>query len=118
VPTTSVSRIRQAAVADAPLLARVGSELFAQTFAAVNTPEDLGAYLAIAFNEPRQTQELNDPNMRTWIAESDDGSPAGFVQVRLGAAMPTRALPRPAELARIYVDARWHGAGVGPRLLQ
>jgi len=117
-PPASVTHVRQAAAVDAALLARIGAEWFAQTYAGQNTPQDLSAYLAKSFSEDLQRAELLDPHMRTWIAESNDKSPAGYVQLRFGTAPSALSLAKPAELARIYVDARGHGAGVGHRLLQ
>ena len=112
-----VIRVRLAGAADAALLSRLGARLFAQAFGPQNRPEDLNAYLARAFHEPVQSRELADPAMRTWIAEDDEGTAVGYAQLRLAAAPPVEAGPAPAELARIYTDARWHGRGVGVALL-
>src|SRR5262245_32585817 len=102
--------IRVADASDAALLATLGADLFAQTFATRNTPEDLRSYLSRAFGEATQRQELEDESMRTWIAGAEDGSPVGYIQLRLDAAPAGVQLRRPAELARLYVDQRWHGA--------
>ena len=109
--------LRLADPADAPLLSRVGATLFAQAFASSNTPENLNAYLATAFNETQQRRELSDPNNLIWIAESDGGDAIGYTHLKLDSATSVQALERPAELSRIYADQRWHGAGVGQRLL-
>jgi ribosomal protein S18 acetylase RimI-like enzyme len=109
--------VRRAAVRDAALLSRLGAELFAQTFGEQNRPEDLQEYLDHAFNERVQSQELADSRMRTWLAEDGDGAEVGYVQLRLGGSSPVAGLEEPAELARIYADARWHGRGVGVALL-
>jgi GNAT superfamily N-acetyltransferase len=109
--------VRLASVDDAPLLARMGANLFVQAVGAKNRPADLRAYVEEAFSESRQARELADPQMRTWIAEDDRREPIGYAQIRLGAGPASIVLERPSELARIYADARWHGQGVGRDLL-
>ena len=113
-----MSRVRLADGRDAQLLATLGARLFAQTFASRNRPEDLDAYLRHAFSIARQASELADARMRTWIAETADGEPIGYAQLRLDTPPPTQALNACCELARIYADSAWHGRGVGATLLQ
>jgi ribosomal protein S18 acetylase RimI-like enzyme len=102
-------RFRRATTADAALLARLGAELFAQAFAAQNTPENMSAYLGAAFSEERQRHELEDESTRAWVAEAD-GASIGYAQIKVGA-------DHSAELVRIYADRVWHGRGVGQALL-
>ena len=109
--------IRRATTADAALLARVGSVFFEQTFGAGNDPEDMRAYLSTAFGERQQTRELEDPNNLFWIAEDQNGEAIGYTQLKVKSETSVQHLERPAELARIYADQRWHGRGVGAQLL-
>lgn len=111
-------RVRQATLQDAALLARLGADLFAQTFGDQNDADDLRAYLARAFDPTIQSRELSDDRMRTWIAEDADGNAVGYVQLRFEATPPVAAVESPAELVRIYTDARLHGRGVGLSLLE
>jgi hypothetical protein len=53
--------IRRGTLADAALLSELGARTFSETFASDNTPEDLAAYIATAFNVAQQTAELQDP---------------------------------------------------------
>jgi ribosomal protein S18 acetylase RimI-like enzyme len=114
-------RIRRAAPNDAAAVAGVGARLFAQTFAADNTPENLRSYLARAFSEAAQRAELEDPVGRIWLAETDGHEPVGYSHLRLATA-PTSgvalSVTRPAELARLYADRSLHGAGLGAALLE
>ncbi|HJQ21659.1 MAG TPA: GNAT family N-acetyltransferase [Gemmatimonadaceae bacterium] len=114
-------RIRVAGPEDATLLARLGAELFAQTFAASNRAKDLQAYLEAAFGHDVQLAELLDPRRRTWIAEDESGTAIGYAQLFVGHTPPPAEagiLPRPSELVRIYTDAGWHGRGIGAALLR
>jgi diamine N-acetyltransferase len=110
--------IRAATPADAAVLTRLGARLFEQAFGADNSPEDMHAYLAVAFTEERQRQELEDPGSRVWVALAPDSEePLGYAHVRRAPGpAPVRAR-RPAEVARFYVDRAWHGRGVANALM-
>ena len=112
--------IRAAGAGDAAALAALAARLFAETFAADNRPEDMAAYLTSAFGVRQQAAELADPANRVWLAEAAGGSAVGYAQLRLGSA-PESGIGvggrRPAELARLYVDGRWHGAGIARALM-
>jgi len=63
--------IRHGNPADAALLAELGARTFSETFAPDNTPEDMTAYLASAFNPTQQAAELADPDCLFLIAETN-----------------------------------------------
>ena len=113
--------LRVATPADAAPLARLAARLFAEAFAADNTPEDMAGYLASAFTEERQRRELEDPGSRVWIAVPPRAAApedvAGYAQVRRAAGPACVTARRPAELARLYVDRAWHGRGVANALM-
>src|SRR5690242_12234026 len=94
--------IRRATTSDAALLARIGAEFFAAAFGAQNDPNDLKVYLARAFAPAKQEAELADPNRVTWIAESVDGTPAGYAMIERGSASPAVMAHHPIELLRFY----------------
>jgi ribosomal protein S18 acetylase RimI-like enzyme len=102
---------------EAPQITALGRATFTETFAADNTPEDLALFLDEAYTPGRQAAELVDPAMSTWIA-TVDGEAAGFAQLRRGVPEPCVQGPRPVELQRIYVLARFHGQGLAQALLQ
>jgi GNAT superfamily N-acetyltransferase len=112
--------IRRATPADAAALATFAESAFADTFAADNTPEDMAAYLAEAFGEAQQREELMDPACIVLLAERA-GELAGYAMLNDGAgpAGPVRAdLANPIEIARLYAGQRWIGTGVGATLMQ
>jgi GNAT superfamily N-acetyltransferase len=111
--------LRRATTADAPRLAAAAAALFRDTFGAANRPEDMDAYLAHAFSETRQRAELSAFDERVWLALDGGEEIAGYVHVRLGARPPMGSAPseRPAEIARLYADRRWHGRGLGAALM-
>lgn len=113
--------LRRGAPTDAQRLARVAAALFTETFGAANRPEDVTAYLATAFSEERQRRELSEPAIHVWLAIEATGEIAGLVYVRLNVPLPRSCAVtarRPAELARLYTEQRWHGKGLGRRLME
>ncbi len=115
--TQPTLRIRRATSADNALLAQIGAETFRDTFEADNTPEDMAAYLAGAFNPDRQAQELAEPDSMFLIAELG-ADVVGYT--RLKTAPPPAAIgaERALEIARLYARKGWIGQGVGAALMR
>ena len=109
--------IRRASISDADLLAQLGARTFADTFAADNSPEDMSAYLTTAFSPALQATELSDPQTTFLIAEVD-GQAAGYAKLQRGEAPGCVQDENAFELARLYVERRYHGCGVGGALMQ
>jgi GNAT superfamily N-acetyltransferase len=110
-------RIRDATLADNVLLAEIGAQTFADTFAADNTPEDMRAYLEASFNPEKQASELADPNSRFLIVEQD-GETVGYTRLNFGPAPAVIGGKKPMEIARFYSCKAWIGKGVGAVLMQ
>lgn len=114
----SAPTIRRAVAGDAALLAELGARTFTETFAAVNKPEDMTAYLASAFTRERQAEELADP-LATFLIAEIDGVAVGYAKLRPGAEADGRISgERPIELVRLYVSQAWLGRGVGEALMR
>ncbi len=109
--------LRRGTIDDAARLSVFGARLFAETFGAANTPENLAAYLAGTYGEPVQRAELADPRMRTVLAEHGTEI-VGYAQVACGPAPACVSGPSPVELRRIYVAPAWHGRGLAQRLME
>ena len=112
--------IRQATVKDADLLARLGAALFIQTFANLNTPEDMAVYLPTAFNPVIQAEELEREGTICLIAVigGSGAAPVGYAQLAVSEPPECVAEGNPIELVRFYVDAAWHGQGVSHVLME
>lgn len=113
VPVT----IRSASIADANLLAELGSRTFQETFSPDNTREDMDAYLASSFNLAQQTAELSDPSSTFLIAEVS-AIAAGYAKLHASKAPVGIEGDNPIELVRLYVLREWHGRGVGEALMR
>jgi GNAT superfamily N-acetyltransferase len=117
MPNDSSLIIRYATRDDASLLAELGAKTFSETFANDNTPDDMAAYLATAFNIEEMATELNDPLMISFIAEIDS-VPVGYAQLRRGETPLLTISENSIELARIYVLQAYIGRGIGAALMQ
>jgi GNAT superfamily N-acetyltransferase len=111
--------LRWATTADAGSLARAAAAFFTDTFAAVNRPEDMAAYLPTAFSEDQQRRELEDSSNRVLLAIDGAGDLTGYAHLRMGSRPATleASATRPVEIARFYAGRQWHGRGLGARLM-
>lgn len=112
---TSIN-IRYATLSDNVLLADLGARTFRDSFATDNTPENMAAYVAKAFDPQIQAKEIGDPFGRFLIAEIDD-TVVGYAHLKLGPAPDEVRGRKPVEIARIYADTPWIGKGVGAQLM-
>jgi GNAT superfamily N-acetyltransferase len=108
--------IRHAEVTDASLLAELGARTFSDTFAADNDSEDMAAYMAEAFSPAKQTEEILDA-LSFWLIAEIDNEAVGYAQLKASVAPECVTGAMPVELVRFYVVQRWHGSGVGARLM-
>ncbi len=112
-----MTTLRPTSPADAPSLAVLAERTFRTAFGARNSPENMDLHCAKVFGSEIQEREILDQGLVTTVAEADGGM-IGFSQLRLLNAHASVAAERLAELNRIYVDAGWHGRGVGRDLMQ
>ncbi len=108
--------IRLAAEPDAPVLTALGRRTFADAFGALNTAEDLAAFLDSAYTVALQRAELTDPALTCLLAERA-GIPVAFALLRAGSTSPYMDDPSAIELQRFYVDQSSHGTGVAQALM-
>lgn len=109
--------IRQATPDDAALLCALSATTFVETFGHLYPREDLAAYLAIAYPEDLQRQQLQGGDHAAWILELA-GQPAGFVFAGPCGLPHAHVGPADGELKRLYVLAAHHNAGWGKQLME
>ncbi|WP_175959645.1 GNAT family N-acetyltransferase [Burkholderia pyrrocinia] len=113
--------IRIATFADVIPLAELKRDTFRETFlhdgyGISYSPSDLAAYETDSYSAETVADQLNDPQHRTWVVESDDGRLVGYAQVG-----PCK-LPHPevadgsGEIHQIYLRRSTQGTGVGRAL--
>jgi ribosomal protein S18 acetylase RimI-like enzyme len=109
--------IRECGPADAAALALVGQATFLESYADVLPGADILAHAEQEHGRERYAGWLGKPGHRLWLAEMAEGAaPVGY------AMLSPPDLPVPTdrydlELKRIYLLHRFHGTGVGARLM-
>ncbi len=110
--------IRIATIDDTADLARLGSDTFTEAFGHLYAREDLEAFLADQHSHDAYRVVLSNPELRVWIARSDDGRAVGFASAG-PCHLPVPDMPPQAgELIRLYVLKSHQGAGLGIRMLE
>ncbi|MBG6111053.1 ribosomal protein S18 acetylase RimI-like enzyme [Flavobacterium sp. CG_9.10] len=108
--------IKKASISDLKALQIISIQTFSETFAEVNTPENIENYNKESFSEVHLTSELNNPNSQFFIAYSDS-EPIGYLKINSGKAQTEAISDHALEIHRIYVSQSFHGKKVGQLLL-
>ena len=109
--------VRRAGSNDAAALAMIGAATFLESYAHFIGVADMLAHVRSKNSEAAYCAFAADPACALWIAElAETAAPVGY------ALLTPPDLPLPtdagdAELRRIYVLSKWHGAGLGRRLM-
>jgi ribosomal protein S18 acetylase RimI-like enzyme len=111
-----VPTIRQATRHDARQLSLLAEQTFRDTFAAMNTAENMDLHCQTNYSEQIQTGEIADPARLTLLSVDGDKL-IGFVQLRWGGAPDCVKANAPGEIQRLYVAKDWHGQGVAQELM-
>ena len=106
----SAFKIRKAVVDDAADLAAFAARTFSDTFATLNTADDMAAHLASAYSGAQQRAEIESAQVHTLLGERD-GRLAAYAQLRKGTAPGCVRSSRTIELWRFYVDLTEIGNG-------
>ncbi|WP_296595226.1 GNAT family N-acetyltransferase [Phenylobacterium sp.] len=111
--------IRPCGPGDAAALALVGQATFLETYAHVLPGADIVAHCEREHGADRYAGWLQRPEAyRLWGAEVAGGGPmVGYVMLS-PPDLPVRTGPPDLEIKRIYLLSRFHGGGVGARLMQ
>jgi len=111
-----VVTIRACGPGDERALALVGKATFLETYAGVLDVADVLDHCDVEHGVARYAAWLKTPGYRLWIAEVEGGAPVGYAvlgPVDLRHEMNVDDM----ELKRIYLLHRFHGEGVGRRLM-
>jgi GNAT superfamily N-acetyltransferase len=108
-------QLRKATLSDLPALLTLAQTSFVQAFTAGNTPENVAAYMGLAFTEEQFGQELQEP-ASTFILASWEGRLVGYTKLNLAPAQSDLNEAASVEVARLYVLEEVLGMGVGQRL--
>jgi ribosomal protein S18 acetylase RimI-like enzyme len=108
--------IRKATIDDIKTIQFIGTTIFTETFAEVNTPEDIATYNQQSFNTEQLTSEINNPDSQFYLAFSET-EPVGYLKINFGEAQTEKGKENSLEIQRIYVLQAFHGKKIGQLLV-
>ncbi|MGI4804381.1 MAG: GNAT family N-acetyltransferase [Janthinobacterium lividum] len=109
--------IRKVKPEEAADFAKLGADLFAETFAEFNDPQDMAQYLAESFSVEKIQQELSDPTAYCFYAIKNS-IPIGCMKLILNETNASFTGIKTAELSRLYVSKTHHNQKIGATLMQ
>ncbi len=105
-------KIEKLQPADIDQLQAIGRQTFFETFAAVNTAENIQKYLTEGFATDKLMAELNNPESEFYFAKLD-GAVIGYLKINSGKAQTEVKDKNALEIERIYVLKAYHGKKIG-----
>ncbi len=88
---------------------------FLETFADINTEENMQKYLEESFSVAQLSEELSNPLSPFYFAELNN-EVIGYLKLNIGKAQKENAHENALEIERIYVLQDYHGKKVGQLL--
>jgi len=109
--------IKKIGLSELEQLQLIGRQTFLETFAEVNTEENMQKYLDESFAVDKLTAELTTPDSEFYFA-SLNNRVIGYLKVNFGQAQTELKDPKGLELERIYVLKEFHRKHVGQILYE
>ena len=108
--------IRKATISDLEIIQKISIQTFVETFAEVNTVENMANYIEENFNLEQIASEINNPNSQFYLATLSS-EVMGYLKINLGDAQTEIHSQQAMEIHRIYVLKEFHGKKIGQLLL-
>jgi len=109
--------IRIASETEAELIADISRKTFYETFAYVNTRENMDKFMNEQFTREKLVKEVSQPG-NIFLLALEDQLPVGYVRLREGESHPEFRNKDSLEIARIYVVNTSIGSGVGKQMMR
>lgn len=90
---------------------------FTETFAPMNTPEDMEEYVRSSFAREKFRRELSDSNTEFFFLYCG-GKPAGYLKLNEAPSQTDVNDEGSLEIERIYVLSEFQGTGLGAQLME
>lgn len=110
------TKIRKATVSDLETIQKMSIQTFKETFANVNTPENIATYVKKSFSVKQLTTELNNVNSQFYVAYLNEEA-VGYLKINVGDAQTETFNRNALEVHRIYVLRKYRGKNIGQLLL-
>ena len=98
------------------LLRKVASEIFVESFASMNDPNDMAKYIAEKLSESTLLYELSNTESRFYFAVFNE-EVVGYLKLNFGKSQTEQLDPSAMEIERIYVYKHSQRDGIGKQLL-
>lgn len=109
------TNIRKITPEDLDQLRSLAVRTFTESFAGMNTEENMRQYLAEAFSPEKLAEELNSPGAAFYFATVNDRV-AGYLKINTGQVQTELAGQNGLEIERIYVLQEFQGQKIGQKL--
>ena len=109
--------IKKVTLSEVEELQKIGKLTFYETFAAVNSEQNMTQYLEEGFSLSKLTDELSNPNSEFYFAISDNVV-IGYLKINFGQSQTELKDDKALEIERIYILQAFHGKNVGQLLYE
>lgn len=107
---------KECTMGDLPTLRKFSYKTYNDTFAHMNTPSNMEAYLNQAFDIDKLRKELSNDNSFFYFLYTDEEL-AGYLKLNECGAQTDIHDPQSLEIERIYVAKEFQGKGLGSILM-
>ena len=105
-------QIVEVVLADLPLLQEISKRTFYDSFAALNTAENMKFHLDNHFTQEKLSAEILNRDSKFFFA-IHEAMPVGYLKINQGSAQTVLPNDHAFEIERIYVDRLSKGKGIG-----
>jgi len=108
--------IRKATISDLEIIQEISVQTFTETFADVNSAENMENYVRDNFNSAQVASEINNPESVFYLATLENET-IGYLKLNFGDAQTEMVNKQAMEIHRIYVSKAFLGKKIGQLLL-
>ncbi|MCP9753209.1 GNAT family N-acetyltransferase [Ferruginibacter sp. HRS2-29] len=105
-------------MADFDALRAISIRTFTETFADVNTEENMQLYVAENLSPEKLTSEACNPDSAFFLAKDDSGNVAGYLKLNFNTAQTELRDKDGMEIERIYALKEYHGKSLGKLIFE
>ncbi len=109
--------LQKAQLSDIEALRVIGRKTFIETFADLNSAENMKQYLEEGFATEKLTEELSNENSEFYFAVLEE-KVIGYLKINMADAQTELESENSLEIERIYILRDYYGKNVGQLLLE
>jgi ribosomal protein S18 acetylase RimI-like enzyme len=105
-------RIVEISLRDLKNLQALARRTFYESFAAVNSEQNMASYMESHFSDEKMTAEILNPNSNFFVALWEEAT-CGYLKINKGIAQTVLQNGKGLEIERIYIENAFKGRGIG-----